>query len=163
MFLCQIQEPVEVGGLPKKAFLPQLSGSYSAEAERKKFEPKRMFRKISLYKQKLINNESLGLRLLKLFENLWPSHISWMCGHCEYSGYLCAAACWLQWTVILLATHCSGRCSRRGGTVPLSDCLRLCVCPVGCNCEYLLLATAHYCTWCTMCIKVLPPGGLALI
>ena len=39
MFLCQIQEPVEVGGLPKKAFLPQLSGSYSAEAERKKFEP----------------------------------------------------------------------------------------------------------------------------
>ena len=40
MFLCQIQEPVGVGGLPKKAFLPQLPASWSAEAEKIKFELK---------------------------------------------------------------------------------------------------------------------------
>ena len=39
-FVQQFEEPVEVGGLPKKAFLPQLPASWPAEAEEIKFELK---------------------------------------------------------------------------------------------------------------------------
>ena len=39
-FVKEIEEPVEVGGLPRKAFLPQLPASWPAEAEKIKFELK---------------------------------------------------------------------------------------------------------------------------
>ena len=129
MFLCQVQEPVEVGGLPKKAFLPQLSGNYSAEAERKKFEPKRMFRKISLYKQKLINNESLGLRLLKLFvgcSELFPLQfhlpLTVLVGAAVVVAlyhYLTACAC----VFAPLAATASTYCLRRRTTVLDAQCV----------------------------------------